>query len=305
MADEKNKLMNAIPGIGLVANLASSIFNAGSSSRQNKKNRNLMRDMYAWQRRDALADWNMENAYNSPAAQMQRLKEAGLNPNLVYGNGADAQGGSVRNTNMDTPRQEAPQLDLGTPFMGYADASFKQAQIDQLKTQNVLTQQQVAETAARTGKILQDTEIGKSTLERAGDLAQASLDGMRAQIGKTLADTRFTLNQDERAAAMQTQNIKESTERILKMRIDAMEAQGRTKLNAQQYRLNDQFGYADRQNQNLLQLENLRKVYQDIKNGELDAELKAFEKRLNEAGLTKGDNAFFRVWESFLQTLTR
>lgn len=89
------------------------------------------------------------------------------------------------------------------------------------------------------------------------------------------------------------------------MRIDAMEAQGRTKLNAQQYRLNDQFGYADRQNQNLLQLENLRKVYQDIKNGELDAELKAFEKRLNEAGLTKGDNAFFRVWESFLQTLTR
>lgn len=34
-----------------------------------------------------LAMWNMTNAYNSPASQMQRLKEAGLNPNLVYGSG--------------------------------------------------------------------------------------------------------------------------------------------------------------------------------------------------------------------------
>nr|QJB21653.1 MAG: DNA pilot protein [Microvirus sp.] len=30
--------------------------------------------------------WNRTNAYNSPASQMQRLKEAGLNPNLIYGN---------------------------------------------------------------------------------------------------------------------------------------------------------------------------------------------------------------------------
>lgn len=31
--------------------------------------------------------WNLQNEYNSPAAQMQRLREAGLNPALVYGNG--------------------------------------------------------------------------------------------------------------------------------------------------------------------------------------------------------------------------
>ena len=28
--------------------------------------------------------WNMNNAYNDPSAQMERLKQAGLNPNLVY-----------------------------------------------------------------------------------------------------------------------------------------------------------------------------------------------------------------------------
>lgn len=32
--------------------------------------------------------WNAQNAYNTPAAQMQRLKEAGLNPMLVYGSGS-------------------------------------------------------------------------------------------------------------------------------------------------------------------------------------------------------------------------
>ena len=30
----------------------------------------------------------MNNAYNDPSAQMERLKQAGLNPNLVYGGGA-------------------------------------------------------------------------------------------------------------------------------------------------------------------------------------------------------------------------
>lgn len=41
--------------------------------------------------------WNMQNAYNTPAAQMERFKAAGLNPNLVYqmgtpGNASSAPG---------------------------------------------------------------------------------------------------------------------------------------------------------------------------------------------------------------------
>lgn len=31
--------------------------------------------------------WNLQNAYNDPSAQMERLRKAGLNPNLVYGGG--------------------------------------------------------------------------------------------------------------------------------------------------------------------------------------------------------------------------
>jgi hypothetical protein len=46
-------------------------------------------------RRQQLADqqnikfWNMQNAYNTPKAQMGRLKDGGLNPNLIYGSNAN------------------------------------------------------------------------------------------------------------------------------------------------------------------------------------------------------------------------
>lgn len=43
--------------------------------------------------------WNRQNAYNTPEMQMQRLKEAGLNPNLIYGSGQASTG------NADAPKQ--------------------------------------------------------------------------------------------------------------------------------------------------------------------------------------------------------
>lgn len=53
--------------------------------------------------------WNLQNAYNSPSQQMKRLKDAGLNPNLVYGNGA------VGNTSGGTlPQYHAPTLDYNS-----------------------------------------------------------------------------------------------------------------------------------------------------------------------------------------------
>lgn len=50
--------------------------------------------------------WNAENEYNSPGAQMQRLKNAGLNPNLVYGSGA-----VTGNTTTQGPRAQFTHVD--------------------------------------------------------------------------------------------------------------------------------------------------------------------------------------------------
>lgn len=80
--------------------------------------------------------WNMNNAYNDPSAQMERLKQAGLNPNMVYGGGAT--------TAASAP--SAPQASSATPprFQGvdalpalsmYMDVKMKQAQADLIEEQ--------------------------------------------------------------------------------------------------------------------------------------------------------------------------
>jgi len=78
-------------------------------------------------RKDALADWNMQNAYNHPKQQMQRLVEAGLNPNLVYGNGATATTSApIRSGNLAPTK---PEFNIKSPV----DTMFRYQQVDQQK----------------------------------------------------------------------------------------------------------------------------------------------------------------------------
>lgn len=57
--------------------------------------------------------WNLMNEYNSPQSQMQRFKEAGLNPMLVYQQGTPGNASSPANSTMPnvklTPQQDAAE----------------------------------------------------------------------------------------------------------------------------------------------------------------------------------------------------
>ena len=61
-------------------------------------------------RQNALADWNRLNAYNNPEQQMQRFKEAGLNPNLIYKQTNEA--APVRSTDFVAPKIDETMLDV-------------------------------------------------------------------------------------------------------------------------------------------------------------------------------------------------
>lgn len=76
----------ALGGIGssLIGGLTS-LFGSKSQFKEQQKLINL-------QYQKNLEQWNRENEYNAPKAQMQRLRDAGLNPNLVYGNGNNTAG---------------------------------------------------------------------------------------------------------------------------------------------------------------------------------------------------------------------
>jgi len=61
-------------------------------------------------RQNALADQQRLNLYNSPQQQMQRFKEAGLNPNLIYKQ--TNEGAPVRTTDAIAPKIDETVLDV-------------------------------------------------------------------------------------------------------------------------------------------------------------------------------------------------
>ncbi len=68
-----------IPGAGSLIDFG---LGAASSALSNKNSKSLMR----YQNNLNIQNWKMQNEYNLPKNQMQRYLDAGLNPNLVYGN---------------------------------------------------------------------------------------------------------------------------------------------------------------------------------------------------------------------------
>lgn len=76
--------------IGAGASLIGGLFNNKSQSDTNKANMELAK----YQNDFNLDMWNRNNEYNTPQAQMARYQAAGLNPNLIYGNGSSSTGNS-------------------------------------------------------------------------------------------------------------------------------------------------------------------------------------------------------------------
>jgi hypothetical protein len=78
---------------------SSSVLNTGLTMLTNYQNR-----------QNALKDQQRLNLYNSPQQQMQRFKEAGLNPNLIYKQ--TNEGAPVRSTDFVAPKIDETQLDV-------------------------------------------------------------------------------------------------------------------------------------------------------------------------------------------------
>lgn len=74
--------------IGAVGSLAGAALNAHNSSQAADTAYGRQKELMALQQQYAVENWNREVNYNDPKEQMKRLQGAGLNPNLVYGNGA-------------------------------------------------------------------------------------------------------------------------------------------------------------------------------------------------------------------------
>ena len=150
LGDSKLKDMGILSGIvSGVGNIVGSALGAWGANKQARINADVAREntdktilankqMAEYQYSKDLEMWNLANKYNSPEMQMERYKEAGLNPNLIYGSGA-----SAGQTATSLPKYNAPTLqynyqptqDIPGMISQFQNVAFKQAQIDNVKSQ--------------------------------------------------------------------------------------------------------------------------------------------------------------------------
>ena len=109
----------------------------------------------------------------------------------------------------------------------YFDAKIKQAQYDNLRTQNTVAEQdallkaaQVIQTTAATGKTRADQASVEFDTMLKNQIKDISVEAARAGLNKTLADTQFTLDSNERAQAQNASSLREAAERILRSRAE-------------------------------------------------------------------------------------
>jgi len=165
--------------------------NAFAQGKMNRKTRQWNEKMYARQREDALADWARTNEYNTPLQQMARLKQAGLNPNLVYDKGADNTSAMVRGTEAKSWDPKAPAFDLGQIANQYLGS--------QQRTQSMeLTQEEIE--GKRLDNIYKDLNntMMAEKLSFNKETIALKLDQLREDILSKRAGTAYTYGENER-----------------------------------------------------------------------------------------------------------
>lgn len=244
--------------------------------------------------------WDIQNKYNSPEEQMNRLRQAGLNPNLVYGKGADNTASVIATSKMPEGSDRiVPRIDP----MAYAQAKTmgQQLKMQQAQTDNVLqdtankeTQQSLIEaqknqTDVQTANILQNTATSQFQLEQAKRNADSlyqkiGLENEALKIRNVTELGRFELEQVKSASdkARAIQEIAESKSRVLMAQLQNARAQ-----ELQPYQV-------EKIKQELQQMRSI------TENHNLDADIKRFEVEMRKQGTSIHDNSIMRKLWMFL-----
>jgi len=205
------QLAGSVPSglVGSIGNISSAI--------TNWQNQKFSSDMYKRSYRDNLAFWDKQNEYNTPANQMQRFRDAGLNPHLIYGQGNAGNAAPIPTPDTLPVQFRGPDIKDGTNFdgmgmlLGQADLRIKAAQADNLESQNDVIRQDALLRALQAER--EGFDLG---LEK--DMRETSADYRREKLRELTNQIDLSINRDAREAAKMSQDIAESMERILNMR---------------------------------------------------------------------------------------
>lgn len=168
----------ASAGVGL----ASQLINRATQKKLNAEQMQFQYDYANYKNKLDIQNWQAQNNYNSPSAQMQRLEAAGLNPNLVYGSGgvtgeskssiAPVMQGSYNPTTpyfdsasliqaafLPEQLQSQVALNQANAFKAYKDAGLSETQADRLSKLTPLEVEQQSKINLKIGEEIENQKL--------------------------------------------------------------------------------------------------------------------------------------------------
>jgi len=246
-------------------------------------------------RADNRADWEMANRYNSPVEQMNRLREAGLNPNLVYGKGADQAAVMLKGADLDSPAPKsnnlvAPVSPQQSPIVG------QQLQLQKAQTDNIM-----ADTRNKNAQnvLLELESIQKQIKNATDEIQRRELEELYADrieryrlendaIGQNILsnDQRMSLDlqANDRAWLDSAANRSEGLQRIAESKSRMLQT---SKINA---KTDKEIQYLNKQIENM---EFVKRVSQS------DAVIKELDAQLAQQGVPQNSNYIWKTMVEF------
>lgn len=172
----------------VVGGIATGIFNHGEA----RRDRNFKREMYQRAVDDQIKFWNMQNEYDLPSAQLQRLMDANLSPLLMYGEGGISGNLAAGAPSMPSvPSGSQASANFNTSI-DMANIALANQQMNESKSREYLNYKEAENREADTGlKGLQGEQL-KIETDYSKDSYQLRLDMLKAE--KDLKDSMFYLN---------------------------------------------------------------------------------------------------------------
>lgn len=210
--------------IGGVTGLASGALNSIGIGSENRKNRSFQREMFNQQKRYQSQQMKAAANYNSPLAVRSRFEEAGLNPYHFMSSMGGGEVGYSSAPSPSVPSSIDPRLGEGLSRGLQSMSSFIQFEgqrqaIDNMEAERYLKQQEALLKMAQAINTSTQTDRSKFDLQFVKDNNKWIAGALKQNVLKMQADTRFQLDENQRRAVMNTQNLQESVQRILNMEI--------------------------------------------------------------------------------------
>lgn len=213
-------------GLGLGTAIGAGISAIGSIF-SNRKNRRFADEQRRKSFQDNVDFWNMQNAYNTPERQMQRFKDAGLNPNLIYGQGNAGNAGAIQSPDAQKMQYKNVGEQAGPMAADFITQLYNVRQM-QAATDKLKADATVSENTAALLGIRQQSEA--LDYMQKGELYSTNVDYRKGQYRQLTQDIDLAKRADMRAEIQLGRNVKESIQRVLKSKEDVLASQvGRRK----------------------------------------------------------------------------